>query len=73
MGSSCHTLGMGCMGPAGRRERPGEQSKIFHIFEREVFFKNRDIFFRLRAYLTHKKELPTRDVRETYGLFWILG
>ena len=45
MGSGYPTLGVGYMGPAGRRERPGEQSKIFHMFEREVFFKNRDIFF----------------------------
>ena len=35
MGSGYPTLGVGYMGPAGRRERAGEQSKIFDIFERE--------------------------------------
>ena len=35
MGSGYPTLGVGYMGPAGRREGAGEQSKIFHIFERE--------------------------------------
>ena len=54
MGSGYPTLGVGYMGPAGRRERVGEQSKIFDIFERERI--------RYRALLLSKKPLAFYEI-----------
>ena len=50
MGSGYPTLGVGYMGPVGRRERAGEQSKIFH------FLRERDKEIELeREILNFKK------------------